>query len=87
MTLKPKQYNDDDGRVVCNMDVDGIRMHDKRVRREQRQIQKVAQGNQMTKAEARQFTWYAVLAGLLIASVFSVTWILFILFCTQIWFR
>jgi hypothetical protein len=87
MTLKPKQYDDDDGRVVCNMDVDGIRTHDKRVRREQRQILKVKQGNQMTKAEARQFTWYAVLAGLLIASVFSVTWILFILFCTQIWFR
>ena len=87
MTPKPKQYDDDDGRVICNMDVDGTRIHDKRMRREQRQMPRVAQGDQMTKAEARQFTWYAILAGLLIASVFSVTWILFILFCTQIWFR
>ncbi len=29
----------------------------------------------------------ALLAGLLIALTFSVTWILFTIFCTQIWFR
>ena len=87
MANKPKQYNDDDGRVICNMDVEGMRWHDKRVRRENREARRVSQGDQMTKSEARQFTWYAVLAGLLIAAVFSVTWILFILFCTKIWFR
>jgi hypothetical protein len=87
MTPQRKQYDDDDGRVVCNMDVDGIRAQDKRVRREQRQMTNSSQGSQLTRAEARQFTWYAVLAGLLIASVFSVTWVLFILFCTQVWFR
>lgn len=87
MANKPKQYNDDDGRVICSMDVEGMRWHDKRVRRESREARRVSQGDQMTKSEARQFTWYAVLAGLLIAAVFSVTWILFILFCTEIWFR
>lgn len=87
MANKPKQYNDDDGRVICSMDVEGMRWHDKRVRRESREARKVSQGDQMTKSEARQFTWYAVLAGLLIAAVFSMTWVLFILFCTEIWFR
>ena len=87
MANKLKQYEDDDGRVICNMDVEGMRWHDKRVRRESREARRVSQGDQMTKSEARQFTWYAVLAGMLIAAVFSVTWILFILFCTKIWFR
>ena len=32
MANKPKQYDDDDGRVICNMDVEGMRWHDKRVR-------------------------------------------------------
>lgn len=87
MANKTKQYNDDDGRVICNMDVEGMRWHDKRVRRESREVHRVNQGDQMTKSEARQFTWYAVLAGLLITAVFSITWVLFILFCTEIWFR
>jgi hypothetical protein len=87
MANKPKQFNDDDGRVICNMDVEGMRWHDKRVRRESRDARRAIQGDQMTKSEARQFTWYAVLAGLLIAAVFSVTWVLFILFCTEIWFK
>lgn len=87
MANNPRKYDDDDGRVICNMDVEGMRWHDKRVRRESREARRISQGDQMTKSEARQFTWYAVLAGLLIAAVFSVTWILFILFCTEIWFR
>jgi len=87
MANKPKQYDDDDGRVICDMDVEGMRWHDKRVRGEKREARRAARGDQMTKSEARQFTWYAVLAGMLIAAVFSVTWILFILFCTEIWFR
>jgi hypothetical protein len=92
MAVHPKQYADDDGRVICNMDVDGMPWHDKRVRRERREQQRaIAAGQtdreQMTKAEARRFTFHAVLAGLLIAAVFSAAWVLFVLFCTQVWFR
>jgi hypothetical protein len=90
MAREPKQYDDDDGRVVCNMDVDGMRWHDRRVRREKR-AQKVenaaSQGPQMTKAETRRFTWYAVLAGLTIVGVFGAVWALLLLFMTQVWFR
>ena len=86
MTRTPKQYPDDDGRVICNMDVEGMKWHDRRVRQERRAERK-AQGTQMTRSEARRYTRYAVLAGLTIALVFAVTWILLTLFMTQVWLR
>jgi hypothetical protein len=87
MNSQPKKYDDDDGRVICNMDVDSMRWHDKSSRRKELATRKAAQDEQMTRSEARRFTWYAIRAGLLIALVFSVVWVLFILFCTKVWFR
>ena len=87
MANKPKQYDDDDGRVICSMDVEGMRWHDKVARRKKNATPQVAQGEQLTKAEARRYAWYAVQAGFLVASVFSAVWVLFILFCTKVWFR
>jgi len=87
MKHQPKQYDDDDGRVICNMDVDGMRWNDRSIRREKYATRKDALAEQMTRSEARRYTWYAVLAALLIVLVFSVTWVLFILFCTEVWFR
>ena len=86
MNHQTKQNDDDDDRVICDMDVDGMRWHDKNIRREKYATRKVTQSEQMTRSEIQRFTWYAVLAGLLIALVFSVTWVLFILFCTKVWF-
>ena len=90
MKKQPRQYDDDDGRVICNMDVDGMRGHDRRIRREQRDARRarhVPPGEAMTRSEARLYTWYAVLAALTIVAVFSVTWVLFTLFLTEVWFR
>lgn len=90
MARQPKQYDDDDGRVICNMDVEGMPSYDRRVRREaraERRRQTSSQGAQMTKAETRHFTWYAVLAGLSIVAVYAVVWGLLLLFMTQVWFR
>ncbi|MEN6579328.1 MAG: hypothetical protein ABFD05_01710 [Anaerolineaceae bacterium] len=89
MTRKLKQYDDDDGRVICDMDVDGMRWHDKRLHDEKpaTPAASVAQGEQMTKSEARRYTFSAVLAGLTVALIFSAVWVLFILFCTKVWFR
>ncbi len=87
MSRKPKQFDDDDGRVIVDMDVDGIRLHDKRVRREQRELRKAARGDQMTRSEARRYNSYALLAALTIGLVFSITWVLFVLFCIYVWFR
>jgi len=89
MAYNPEKYDDDDGRVICNMDVEGMKWHDRRIRKEKR-AERTAErygGDQMTRAEARRFTWYAVLAGLTIALVFSAVWILLTLFATQIWLR
>ncbi len=87
MSNQPKKFDDDDGRVICSMDVEGMRWTEKRVRREERQARKVFQGEQMTRSEARRYTWYSVLAGLTIVGVFSLTWVLFVLFCQFVWFR
>jgi hypothetical protein len=87
MKKLPRRFDDDDGRVICNMDVDGMRWHDKRIRHEKSATHKAAHVEQITTSEARRYTYYSLLAALLIVLVFSVTWVLFTLFCTQIWFR
>jgi len=89
MPKKPKEYDDDDGRVIVNMDVEGMKWHDKRVRKEKRaeRSENSDQGPKITKSETRRFTFYAVLAGLTIVLVFAIVWILLTLFATQVWFR
>jgi hypothetical protein len=89
MGPKPREYDDDDGRTIVSMDIEGMRWHDRRVRREEREKRKAAraQGDTLTKSEARRFTWYSLLAVGLIGLVFSLTWVLFVLFCIYVWFR
>ena len=89
MNRKLRKYDDDDGRVIVNMDVEGMPWHDKSIRQKKsKPVQhEYVQGVQMTNSEYRRYNWYALLAGFTIASVFSVTWILFVLFCIYIWFR
>ena len=89
MARAVKQHDDDDGRVICSMDVEGMPWHDRRVRRESRQAQAqmIHQGDQMTASETRRYIWHAILAGMTIVGVFAATWVLFILFCTNVWFR
>lgn len=87
MAKQPKQYDDDDGRVICNMDVPGTPWYDKRVSREQKASSRVNFAPSITQSEARRYTFHSVLAGLVVAGVFSLTWVLFVLFCTLVWFR
>ncbi len=87
MAKQPKQYDDDDGRVICNMDVPGTPWHDKRVSREQKAEGRINYAPAITRSEARRYTFHSLLAGLVVASVFSLTWVLFVLFCTLVWFR
>lgn len=83
------QY-EDDGRVICDMDVAGMKWHDRRVRSEQKH--RASRGpsiasQQMDGRQWRNYTFYAVLAGLAVVAVFAVTWIALILFMTKVWFR
>lgn len=87
MINQPKKYEDDDNRTICDMNVDGMPWHDKFASGAESASEKGRQGERMTRSEARLYTWYAVLAGLLIATVFSVAAVLFTLFCTKVWFR
>lgn len=82
-----KHYEDDDGRVICSMDVEGTRWQNKGVRHNVQPGSIMPSAEQMTPSESWRYTWSAVLAGLFIVLVFSGTWVLFILFCTKIWFR
>jgi len=89
--IQKKQFDDDDGRTIVNMDVDGMpwydRRHDFAKKPEHTSSQPSPYGSGMTDREVRLYTWGALKAGLLIASVFILTWTLLILFLTKVVFR
>jgi hypothetical protein len=88
MKQPPEDFEDDD-RVVCDMNVAGMPWHQDRGSRKvvsSRQDSRM-RGDPITKPELRRYTWYAMLAGLAVVAVFSIVWILFTLFATQVWFR
>jgi hypothetical protein len=92
---KPKEYDDDDGRVICDMDpVSNIDLtgkvwpnRDDRHEAKEETNTQISTGPQLTRSEARRFTLNAMLAGLVVALVFSAVWVLFTLFATQVWLR
>lgn len=94
MQNQKKQYDDDDGRTIVSMDVDGTPWHDRNVNFAERQAQdlgrrqKVAMyGERMTGSEARRYTFYAMLAGLALTAALATVWILLVLFMTQVWLK
>jgi hypothetical protein len=94
MQNQKKRYDDDDGRTIVSMDVDGTPWHDRNVNFAERQAQdlgrrqKVAMyGERMTGSEARRYTFYAMLAGLALTAALATVWILLVLFMTQVWFK
>jgi hypothetical protein len=92
MVVEPERHSDDDDRVICRMDVEGMSQRGfawnfMRRRRKQAATRPASQSGQLTRSEIRRYTRYSILAGLLIVLVYTVTLVLFILFCTDIWFR
>jgi len=91
---KNKRYTDDDGRTIVSMDVPGTSWYQENDPAKQHADASEASVKQSiypkvepTRKELRQITWSALLAGLTIAAVYAVVWILFTLFATQIWLR
>jgi len=84
MKRKPKEYDDDNDMVICDMNVEGTQWYNKDI---SDTISKNAFTQQLTRSETRRYNFYSILAGLSVVFVFSATWILFTLFCTQIWFK
>lgn len=85
MGKKRKTYSDDDGRVISNMNVDGmpwyVRLGDKRP-----EEQKDADFSDLTKEETWQIIKGTTLAALAVAGVFFLAFLVFILFCVYVWF-
>lgn len=76
-----KYREDDDGRTIANMNVDGMPWY---MDPEQKtQGEKV----RLSKVEARAAMWGALKATLLIAAIFAGVFALFILFCDNVWFK
>ena len=80
---KRKKYDDDDGRVIANMNVDGMPWYVDAAKKKEASSQEL----DLTKEESKAVLWGTIKAGLLIASVFVVAALIFILFCIHVWFR
>ena len=84
MARKRKQYEDDDGRVIANMNVDGMPWFLSDALKNKGKTG--SDMSDLTKEESRELVKGAVKAGLLIAGIFVLAALLFILFCIYIWF-
>ena len=92
-----RQYDDDDGRTIADMNVDGMPWSGDRrgaLRRivSRRQEEDGGQApdpdeQQLSKRETRSLIFGALLAALAIGAVFAVAAVLFILFCVYVWFK
>ena len=86
--IRKKQFDDDDGRTIVDMNVDGMPWYDRRrditgqANREPSQPSPYGAG--MTDRELRLYIWGALKAGLLVALVFAVTCKLLVLFLTKV---
>ena len=82
---KRKEYDDDDGRVISPMNVDGMPWY---VRNRPDLASSDSQEKlNLTKEEERAFMGGVLKATLLIAAVFVIVFFVFILFCVEVWFR
>lgn len=84
MSKKKKQYDDDDGRTVANMNVDGMPWY---LERANKSSGNNDSGMNMSKSEERAMLRGVILATLAVTGVFVLGGLLFVLFCTNIWFK
>lgn len=86
-----KSYDDDDGRVIANMNIDGMPWYaqDAKKRREEnfRKAESASDFSDLSRKETWEIIKGATKAGLLIAGVFILGMLVFILFCLFVWFR
>ncbi len=78
-----KQYDDDDGRVIANMDVDGMPWYLRRVKRDQPQSEE-KEPLKLDRGERWAMFKGVFAAVLLILAVFGVCYFLFIFILDQL---
>lgn len=83
-----RQYDDDDGRVISPMNIDGMPWHSQSrpIFRGKEEEPSGSKEPPLTRKETFRLTVNALLAALLIAAVFGIVALLFILFCVYVWF-
>ena len=86
MAKQRKRYDDDDGRVIASMNVDGMPWYQRSQRFERNKREQASDFSDLTKEESREIVKGAMKAALLIAGVFILAMLLFILFCLYVWF-
>lgn len=91
MARQPKQYEDDDGRTIVDMDVEGMPWHTRRVKREKREQaraelqQKIDSGEALTRRQTARYTAYALLAGLAVIAFIGGGTTLFVFILWLFW--
>ena len=83
---KPKERFVDDGRVIADMNVPGMPWYNEASRKPEIKTGK-EQELDLTKKEKRAMVGGVVAAALLVTVLFAGIFFLFILFCTQVWFK
>ena len=86
MAKQRKRYDDDDGRVIASMNVDGMPWYQRSQRFERNKREQASDFSDLTKEETRELVKGAMKASLLIAGIFILAMLLFILFCLYVWF-
>lgn len=82
MTVDSKRTPfEDDGRTIVSMDVEGMPWHGPDRGGPQ------DKGETLSPRETRQAIFAALKAALAVAAVISLGLVLFVLFCTEIWFQ
>lgn len=77
---------DDDGRVIASMNIDGMPWYQRSKRFDPGKREQALDFSDLTREETREIVKGALKASLMIAGVFILAMLLFILFCLYIWF-
>ena len=83
MRKKKKQYDDDDGRVIAPMNVEGMPWYVNERSKQPEKSEKI----KLTKEENRAFVRGVLFAILISCGVFVVAFTLSLLFCDFVWLR
>ncbi len=87
---KKKEYDDDDGRVIAPMNVEGMPWYNekpKSVFAPKKRNSSSEDELHLSKREQRAMMGGVFAAALLVAGVFALAALLFILFCVYVWFK
>lgn len=83
MSRKRRIDPEDDGKTIVNMNVEGMPWY----RPPQENVPEGGDRIELNSEEGRAAMWGALKAALLVAAVFAVGFLLFLLFCDKIWLK